>query len=62
VTATGAAAEAIGSDAFGTLQPGRRADLLAVRGDAIADIGALRDILMVMKAGQMVKSPTAHAS
>lgn len=54
VTATGRAAEAIGSDDFGTLQPGRRADVLAVRGNALDDIGALRDIMLVMKSGQVV--------
>jgi imidazolonepropionase-like amidohydrolase len=53
-TATGRAAEAIGSDEFGTLQPGRRADILAVRGDAGNDIGALRDTLLVMKSGKTV--------
>jgi imidazolonepropionase-like amidohydrolase len=54
VTATGRAAEAIGSDDFGTLQPGRRADVLAVRGNAMDDIGALRDIMLVMKSGEVV--------
>jgi imidazolonepropionase-like amidohydrolase len=54
VTATGRAAEAIGSDDFGTLQPGRRADVLAVRGNAMDDIGALRDIMIVMKSGEVV--------
>ncbi|HUG15655.1 MAG TPA: amidohydrolase family protein [Thermomicrobiales bacterium] len=54
VTATGRAAEAIGSDDFGVLQPGRRADVLAVRGNALDDIGALRNLRMVMKAGQIV--------
>ena len=51
-TATGQAAEAIGSDEFGTLQVGRRADILGVRGDALHDIGALRDILIVKKSGK----------
>jgi imidazolonepropionase-like amidohydrolase len=54
VTATGRAAEAIGSDEFGTLQPGRRADVLAVRGNAMNDIGALRDIMLVIKSGDVV--------
>jgi imidazolonepropionase-like amidohydrolase len=54
VTATGRAAEAIGSDEFGTLQTGRRADILAVRGNAMDDIGALRDIMLVMKSGEVV--------
>jgi imidazolonepropionase-like amidohydrolase len=53
-TATGQAAEAIGSDEFGTLEAGRRADVLAVRGNALNDIGALRNIQMIMKSGQVV--------
>jgi imidazolonepropionase-like amidohydrolase len=53
-TATSQAAEAIGSDEFGVLEPGRRADVLAVRGNALDDIGALRDILLVLKSGQVV--------
>jgi imidazolonepropionase-like amidohydrolase len=53
-TATGKAAEAIGSSEFGTLQPGKRADVLAVRGDALGDIGALRDIALVLKSGQVM--------
>jgi imidazolonepropionase-like amidohydrolase len=53
-TATGQAAEAIGSAEFGTLQPGRRADVLAVRGNADDDIGSLRHVQVVMKAGQVV--------
>jgi imidazolonepropionase-like amidohydrolase len=51
-TATGQAAEAIGSDQFGTLKPGRRADVLAVRGNALDDIGALRNTLIVLKSGK----------
>ncbi len=50
-TATVHAAEAIGSDDFGVLAAGKRADVLAVRGDAEANIGALRDPLLVFKSG-----------
>lgn len=53
-TATGEAAEAIGSDDFGTLQPGKRADVLAVQGDAAVDISALRNVLLVLKCGTVV--------
>lgn len=53
-TATSKAAEAIGSDEFGTLAEGKRADILAVNGNALHDIGALRDIQFVMKSGQIV--------
>ena len=51
-TGTSQAAEAIGSDEFGVLAPGKRADILAVRGNAMDDIGALRNILLVLKSGQ----------
>ena len=54
MTATGTAAAAIGADDFGTLQPGKRADILAVRGDAIGDIGALRNVMLVIKSGRVV--------
>lgn len=53
VTATGQAAEALGDVDFGVLAPGKRADILAVRGNALDDIGALRDLLIVMKAGRV---------
>jgi imidazolonepropionase-like amidohydrolase len=52
MTATSTAAEAIGASDFGTLQPGKRADVLAVRGDALGDIGALRNVMLVLKSGQ----------
>lgn len=54
VTATGQAAEALGDVDFGTLAPGKRADILGVRGNAVDDIGALRDLLVVLKSGQTV--------
>ena len=54
VTATGKAAEAIGSSDFGTLGAGKRADILAVRGDATSDIGALRNIALVLKSGAVM--------
>jgi imidazolonepropionase-like amidohydrolase len=57
-TATVHAAEAIGSDEFGSLAPGKRADVLAVRGDAAADIGALRHPLMVLKSGATMLDTT----
>ncbi len=53
-TATSVAAEAIGTDEYGTLAEGKRADLLAVNGNALHDIGALRDIQLVIKSGEVV--------
>ncbi|RIK46799.1 MAG: hypothetical protein DCC58_01905 [Chloroflexi bacterium] len=52
LTATGQAAEALGNVDFGVLAPGKRADILAVRGNALHDVGALRDLLLVIKSGQ----------
>jgi len=54
VTATSKAAEAIGSSDFGTLAAGKRADILAVRGDATSDIGALRNVALVLKSGAVM--------
>jgi imidazolonepropionase-like amidohydrolase len=54
VTATGKAAEAIGSSEFGTLATGKRADILVVRGDATSDIGALRNVALVLKSGRVM--------
>jgi imidazolonepropionase-like amidohydrolase len=53
--ATGWAAEAIGLEReIGTLDKGKRADLIAVAGDPLADIGLLADaarIRLVLKDG-----------
>lgn len=52
--ATAEAAELLGlADDAGSLEPGRLADLIAVRGDPLADIGALREVAFVMKAGRV---------
>jgi len=49
---TAAAADLLGlGGEIGTLEPGKRADLLAVGGDPIRDIRALRDVRLVMRDG-----------
>ncbi|MGO9604618.1 MAG: amidohydrolase family protein [Candidatus Binataceae bacterium] len=52
--ATKNAAEHLGTDAFGTVAPGKLADLLLVDGDPTTDITALRKVLMVVKDGAIL--------
>lgn len=42
---------------IGTIAPGKFADVIAVEGDPLEDIGALGRVAFVMKAGQVYKSP-----
>jgi imidazolonepropionase-like amidohydrolase len=52
MAATAYAAEALGlSELIGTVAPGKLADLVAVAGDPLADVGALKNIAFVMKEG-----------
>jgi len=52
VSATRLNAEILGwEDRLGTLEPGKLADIVAVPGDPLADIGALRRVRFVMKDG-----------
>ena len=57
VTATINAAELLGieNDA-GTLDAGKSADLIAVRGDPLEDIAVLKEVIFVMKSGRVFKS------
>lgn len=52
-TANGARASRL-SDAIGTLAPGRRADLLVLGGDPLADIHNIRKLVTVMKDGRVI--------
>lgn len=54
-SATGRAAVEIGRDDIGAIVPGRFADLVAVKGDPLADIRALESIDHVMKGGVAVR-------
>ena len=59
--ATTVAAELIDVDDRGRLEPGLLADIIAVPGDPLADIGVLEDVRFVMKGGQVYRNETASA-
>jgi imidazolonepropionase-like amidohydrolase len=57
VAATSLNALALGlQDLVGALAPGMQADLIAVDGDPLTDIGALRRVVFVMKGGRVYKN------
>jgi imidazolonepropionase-like amidohydrolase len=63
-TATAAAVCGLG-DQIGTLQPGKRADLIIAAGDPLDDIGLLADadnITLVVQDGRIVKHSTAFVT
>ncbi len=56
VSANSLAAQAIGmGDKLGTLAPGYEADIIAVDGDPVADITAVRRVVFVMRGGVVYK-------
>jgi imidazolonepropionase-like amidohydrolase len=40
---------------IGTIEPGKAADIVAVSGDPLADVGVLRDMRFVMRTGQVMR-------
>jgi len=55
-SATSVAAQLLDqSDNFGTIEPGKLADIIAVKGDPLADIGELTRVTFVMKGGVIYK-------
>ena len=56
LSATSNAADLIGSDQIGAVQPKRYADLIAVDGDPLTDITELERVSFVMKGGDVVRS------
>ena len=57
-SATSVAAEHMGLSAdVGAVAPGKLADLIAVRGDPLADAEILRDVTVVIQAGVIIKAP-----
>lgn len=55
---TAGAAELLSSEEIGTLEPGKRADLLAVAGDPLQNIEALREVRLLLQGG--VKCTVPH--
>jgi cytosine/adenosine deaminase-related metal-dependent hydrolase len=56
VSATSMAAESLGmGKAIGTLAPGFDADLVAVDGNPLQDITAVRRVVLVMKGGKVYR-------
>ena len=53
--ATAYAAQAMGWDEIGTLEEGKLADLVAVPGDPLADIGLMDRVFLVIQDGEIVK-------
>ena len=56
--ATSAAAGALGAHHLGAVEPGRAADLLAVRGDPLTGLDALREVALALRDGRAVVDRT----
>lgn len=57
------AAELMGwEERVGSLTHGKYADVIAVEGDALADLRSLEDVAFVMKGGRVVKAPATGSS
>jgi imidazolonepropionase-like amidohydrolase len=53
MAATRVAAEACDmSDRIGTLEPGKQADLISVKGNPLEDIGVIEDTNIIMRGGK----------
>jgi len=62
-TATVNAAAVLGTSAdSGTLEPGKRADLIAVSGDPLSDIRVLNNVRVVVRSGEVVKDEGAEGA
>ena len=60
-SATGSAAEALGLDDVGTLEPGKQADMIVVNGNPSEDIKALWDVEEVFLGGQRIDRGSAES-
>ncbi len=62
-SATTIAADLLGrSDSVGAVRPGFFADIIAVKGDPLADVHALQQVDFVMKGGEVVKNTLANGN
>jgi len=63
VSANSLGAEALGmADQIGTIAPGLQADIIALEGDPLKDITAVRRVVFVMKDGVVHKNAARHTS
>ncbi len=60
--ATIRAAEVLGLDDQGVIEPGKRADIIALPGDPVADINNVLKVDFVMKDGVVYRQPTGRAA
>ncbi len=61
IEGTGRAAEALRlQDKIGSIGPGLQADIVAVAGDPLRDITAVRKLVFVMKGGQVYRNATSN--
>jgi imidazolonepropionase-like amidohydrolase len=60
VSATGSASDLLGWSEVGTVQKGRYADFVVVRGDPLADITLLERPTAVLKGGEFVRDERAN--
>ena len=61
VSATSLAAESLGmQDKIGTIAPGMEADIIALDGDPLRDITAVRRVVFVMKGGRIFKNESLN--
>ena len=62
ISANSLGAEALGmTDQIGSIAPGLQADIIALDGDPLKDITAVRRVVFVMKGGVVYKN-AAHAA
>src|SRR5690349_17903715 len=57
--ATTSAAEALGRNDVGALEPGRYGDIVAVKGDPLSNVSVLEHVDAVIKGGELVKATGA---